>query len=421
MEITAFDFLKEQNEKIVAALKGIGFPEDEAKKQLSDLGQVIILAVIDRMQKEHPGNPDLNENNLEAFIATHYPLESFDKIFAEVGNGILAEYFGAILKGRSEEETKNFMTAVSQLDDYFMIEYFQILDKNELALLRGRSAGFENLKFSFSDSYIEKLAALFDLNNYIQLFAKDSETGEIVGYIAAAEILEKNYITIAELFVEPTYQTKGIGVELVSRIIKFGKKKNLNGAMTQTEFENIPAQKLYEKIGFVKINNPAWKEGITYKLNFMSYKHTQIGYLMLVVTLAVLVLFAWVYIMASAEPPSADSGPNFAVTAIMALILFILASFGSLQVIIDGKYLRIKFGYGIYQKKLSLNDIMSAKTVKNHWYYGWGIRGWFWPKMWIYNVSGFDAVEIKLKNGKTYRIGTDESKKLKQAILHSIK
>ncbi|KKR97501.1 MAG: hypothetical protein UU49_C0029G0008 [Candidatus Magasanikbacteria bacterium GW2011_GWC2_41_17] len=146
----------------------------------------------------------------------------------------------------------------------------------------------------------------------------------------------------------------------------------------------------------------------------MNYKHTQIGYLMLVVTLAVLVLFTWAYITARAEPPSYYSGTNFAVTAIMALIIFILASFVSLQVIIDEKYLRIKFGYGIYQKKFSLNDVMSAKTVRNHWYYGWGIRVWFWPKMWIY-------VEIKLKNGKTYRIGTDEPKKLEQTILHSIK
>jgi len=153
----------------------------------------------------------------------------------------------------------------------------------------------------------------------------------------------------------------------------------------------------------------------------MNYKHTQIGYLMLVVTLAVLVLFAWAHITASDEPPSADSGINLLVTATMALILFILASFGSLQVIIDRKYVRIKFGYGIYRKKFSLTDILSAKTVKNHWWYGWGIRGWLWPKMWIYNVSGFDAVEIKLKNGKTYRIGTDEPKKLEQTILHSIK
>jgi len=68
-----------------------------------------------------------------------------------------------------------------------------------------------------------------------------------------------------------------------------------------------------------------------------------------------------------------------------------------------------------------LHDILSVKTVKNHRYYGRGIRGWLWPKMCIYNVSGFDAVEIKLKNGKIYRIGTDEPKKLEQMILQSIK
>lgn len=153
----------------------------------------------------------------------------------------------------------------------------------------------------------------------------------------------------------------------------------------------------------------------------MNYKHTQIGYLMLVVTLAVLVLFIWVNTMAAAEPPSADSGTNLLVTATMALIIFILASFWSLQVTINEEYLRIKFGYGIYQKKLLLNDIATAQAVKNHWYYGWGIRGWLWPKMWVYNVSGFEAVEIKLKNGKTYRIGTDEPQKLEQAILRSIK
>jgi hypothetical protein len=105
----------------------------------------------------------------------------------------------------------------------------------------------------------------------------------------------------------------------------------------------------------------------------------------------------------------------------MALILIILASFASLQVIVDEKYLRIKFGYGVFQKKFSLEDVVSAKTVKNHFYYGWGVRLWLWPKMWIYNVSGFDAVEIKLKNGKTYRIGTDEPQKLEQAILNLIK
>ncbi len=87
---------------------------------------------------------------------------------------------------------------------------------------------------------------------------------------------------------------------------------------------------------------------------------------MLFVTLAVLALFAWAQITARAEPPSVDSGTNFAVTAIMALILFVLASFTTLTVSLDENYLRIKFGYGIFRKKFSRGEIASLKIVKNH-------------------------------------------------------
>lgn len=153
----------------------------------------------------------------------------------------------------------------------------------------------------------------------------------------------------------------------------------------------------------------------------MNYKHTQIAYLMLFVTLAVLALFVWMYVTSSAEPVSVDSGTNFAVTSLMALIVIVLASFVSLQVRIDETYLRITFGYGIYRKKVLLSDIKSAKTVKDRWWYGWGIRGCLWSKMLIYHVSGLDAVEIHMNNGKIYRIGTDEPKKLEQAILYVIR
>jgi hypothetical protein len=151
-----------------------------------------------------------------------------------------------------------------------------------------------------------------------------------------------------------------------------------------------------------------------------TYKHTQIGYLMLVVTLAVLVLFVWVYIMSSAEPDSTDSGTNFAVTAIMALILFILASFATLTASINENCLQIKFGYGIFARMFPLDQIASVQSVKNHWYYGWGVKVWFWPYMWIYNVSGFGAVEIIMRNGKIYRIGTDAPSELEAAIKQAI-
>lgn len=147
-----------------------------------------------------------------------------------------------------------------------------------------------------------------------------------------------------------------------------------------------------------------------------NYKHTQIGYLMIIVTLLVLVLFAWLQITSRAEPVSVDSGTNFLFTSIMALVLIILASFATLAVTIDEKYIRIKFGYGLFRKKFQLSEIVSTRSVKNHWYNGWGIRLWLWPKMWIFNVSGFDAVEIVMKNGKIYRIGTDVPMELESAI-----
>ena len=106
----------------------------------------------------------------------------------------------------------------------------------------------------------------------------------------------------------------------------------------------------------------------------MTYKHTQIGYLMILVAVAVLALFARTYITTAAEPVSIDSGNNLLTTATMILVLYILISFTTLQVYIDKTYLHIKFGYGIYKKKFPLNEIVSAKTVKNRRWYGWGIR-----------------------------------------------
>ena len=141
---------------------------------------------------------------------------------------------------------------------------------------------------------------------------------------------------------------------------------------------------------------------------------------MLVVTLAVFILFAWMQMTARAEPPSVDSGTNLLVTSVMGLILFILASFGTLTVSVEERHVAIKFGYGIFRKKFLTSEIALATQVKNHWYYGWGIRMWFWPYMWIYNVSGFNAVEIKMKNGRVYRIGTDEPKQLESAIIQAI-
>jgi hypothetical protein len=144
----------------------------------------------------------------------------------------------------------------------------------------------------------------------------------------------------------------------------------------------------------------------------MKYKHTQIGYLILSILAILLILLSSIMII---------SELYITFLIIIVLFTFILISFSTLKVTIDKNILQIKFGYGIFKKNFLIKDIESVRTKKNHWYYGWGIRLWLWPKMWIFNISGFNAVEMKMKNGGLYRIGTDEPKKLEAAIREIIK
>ena len=140
------------------------------------------------------------------------------------------------------------------------------------------------------------------------------------------------------------------------------------------------------------------------------YEHTQVGYLMFVilcVILAFMIFFMSFY------------GFNLIGFIAVLLVVLVLWMFTKLTVEIDSEFLRIKFGPGIIRKKFPLKDIVSCKEVKNPWYYGWGIR--ITPNGILYNVSGFLAVEIEMKKGRKYRIGTDEPEKLRQAIHQSIK
>ena len=146
-----------------------------------------------------------------------------------------------------------------------------------------------------------------------------------------------------------------------------------------------------------------------------SYKHTQVGYLMLFLAFILAMFFACLH---WAIP---ETEPHFIIAALMAAIVFILVSFSTLTVTVEENYVQIKFGYGIFWRTFPVKEIVSAKAVKNRWYYGWGIRIWFWPYMWIYNVSGFDAVEIVMRDRKVYRIGTDVPSELETALQRAIR
>ena len=102
-------------------------------------------------------------------------------------------------------------------------------------------------------------------------------------------------------------------------------------------------------------------------------------------------------------------------TVMLALILgIVVVLFHSLTVRISRSDIALSFGVGLIRKRFPIGDIRSVRIARNRWYNGWGIR-----KIrggWLYNVSGFDAIEIQLKNERKYRIGTDQPKKLFAAV-----
>ena len=139
------------------------------------------------------------------------------------------------------------------------------------------------------------------------------------------------------------------------------------------------------------------------------YQHIQIGYLMITVYTLGILFIAWLM---------AIYGFNWIAFVVLIILGVCLVLFATLTVVIDEDVLEIRFGPGVIRKKFPLKDIESCRVVKNPWYYGWGIR--LTPHGWLYNVSGFHAVEIKMKTGKKYRIGTDVPNDLEKTIKQSI-
>ena len=98
-----------------------------------------------------------------------------------------------------------------------------------------------------------------------------------------------------------------------------------------------------------------------------------------------------------------------------ALVLLVLgALFSTLTIAIENGMLRASFGPGLIRKKVRLAEIAAVRPIPVRWWYGWGIR--LTPHGWLYNVSGWNAVEITLRNGRRFCLGTDEPENLLKAI-----
>jgi hypothetical protein len=135
------------------------------------------------------------------------------------------------------------------------------------------------------------------------------------------------------------------------------------------------------------------------------YQHTQIGHAIIWSVLAVILIASGGLIRASAD----------LATAVVSIILLIcLLLFYKLTITIDDETLCASFGPGIIRKRVRLAEIVGCEPVRIRWWYGWGIH--LTPFGWLYNVSGFDAVAITLRDGRKFALGTDDPHGLITAI-----
>ena len=139
----------------------------------------------------------------------------------------------------------------------------------------------------------------------------------------------------------------------------------------------------------------------------MNYKHTQIGWLMLI-------SFGLLVTLCAVVPLSEPGQRELILCTALIVTALVLILVGTLTVEVDIIKVRLRFGIGLIRKGFLLEDIESCRTVKNKWWWGWGIK-WM-PNGWLFNVSGLDAVELKMKDGRYYRIGTDDPKRLAETI-----
>jgi len=141
----------------------------------------------------------------------------------------------------------------------------------------------------------------------------------------------------------------------------------------------------------------------------MTYRHTQTGPLMLLISVIGLVGAIWVGVT---QPFDTVANVLLEVTFVVLVIVGLVAA--RLTVTVDGGAVSTWFGWGWPRRTISLVDIVSAQRVSNSWWYGWGVRKV--PGGWMFNTAGYGAVELRFSSGAVFRIGTDEPDALLAAI-----
>lgn len=137
------------------------------------------------------------------------------------------------------------------------------------------------------------------------------------------------------------------------------------------------------------------------------YEHRQVGW----ITVIALFLIAVLICCAAAISAPSERTLSYSLVPIM---LVVAALFSTLTVRVTDKRVMWYFGVSGIGRSVALTEITSIRAIKTSIFEGWGIHltwhGWVW------NVAGFNAVQIILRSGTRFAVGTPDP----QAVIDAV-
>lgn len=132
--------------------------------------------------------------------------------------------------------TLNDLDPLTELFDLYRMFYQQKSDINGAkAFIKDRLSNEESVIF-----------IALDQNNpigFVQLYPSFSSVN-----------MKKTWV-LNDLYVSESVRGKGFGEKLIKKALTFAGETGAKGVLLETNIENVPAQRLYEKIGFIKEKN----------------------------------------------------------------------------------------------------------------------------------------------------------------------
>jgi hypothetical protein len=137
------------------------------------------------------------------------------------------------------------------------------------------------------------------------------------------------------------------------------------------------------------------------------YEHKQVAYWLYWFAIGFIIFFMML---------SAAFGSPYVASGLSLFVAAIIFAFSRLNTSVDANGVSWAFGWGWPAGHIALPEIASVEITTTNLFEGWGIHWTIWHG-WLWNVSGFRAVELTKRDGSRVTLGTDDPEGLYDAVV----